>query len=244
MKHTFLYATGIGAALLLLPLQSVRAQETKTSDSGTIATSVDLRDAPVRRALEQLFREARVDFVIASDVEGTITMNLKDLPFEQVLKIICRTNTVPLTYTKEGKRYEVKVRKAPTPSAPVPTIEEVPTTSSLNLDPIHLKFLDPRQLQGIIGNVIMIPSAFDVRNGAAGNNQNGNPQGNNNQSNPGGIGGDPRNNIGFQNGRGGSGLLLGSGNNLGNGGNNRPGNFPGGNGNNNGNGGNGRRRGG
>ena len=229
MKYTTIYAIGIGVTLLLLPLQRASAQETPSAPPpAEIQVSVDLRDAPVRLALEQLFREAKVDFVIAPDVLGSVTMNLKDLPLEQVLKIICRSNTVPLTYTKEGKIYEVKVRKAVVNPVNPPdnsSSRSEPVLSSAYYEPIHLNFLHPQQLEGIIGPVIMLPDSAGLRSGGTGQNpgQGANNRGNgNNTNNGGGVGGNGRgSNFGFPSDNGGYGLLpggLGSGGNSGNGG--------------------------
>jgi hypothetical protein len=250
MKHNNLFALGfklallgikvavLGIALFLLSQRPAQAQDAPDTSPG-IQTSVDLRDAPVRSALEQLFREAKLDFVIAPDVQGTVTMTLKDLPLEQVLKIICRSNSIPLTFTKEGKRYEVKVRKASvntqTPEVRVP---EPPATTAANYEVINLQHLDPRQLTGILGNIIMLPTAYEARYGGAqgSTNTNGAPNGNannaNRQGNPGGngsnLGSNLGGNFGFQNGNGGYGLGIrnggggiGSGPGLGNGGNGR-----------------------
>jgi hypothetical protein len=229
MKHNNMFILGIkvavlGIGLFLLSQRPAQAQDAPDLSSG-ISTSVDLRDAPVRSALEQLFREAKLDFVIAPDVQGTVTMTLKDLPLEQVLKIICRSNSIPLTFTKEGKRYEVKVRKAAINTQTQAVSVPEPPTTTANYEVINLKHLDPRQLTGILPNIIMLPSAYEVRYGGAraGNGNNGTPGGNTNGqgnragNNPGGNGSGLGANFGFQNGNGGYGLGLGLGNGRGNG---------------------------
>jgi hypothetical protein len=241
MKHNNVFALGLKIGLLslkvavlsislfLLSQRPAQAQDEPGASLG-ISTSVDLRDAPVRSALEQLFREAKLDFVIAPDVQGTVTMTLKDVPLEQVLKIICRSNTVPLTFTKEGKRYEIKVRKAAVNPSQTPEVRvaEPTATQTANYEIIHLQHLDPRQLTGILGNIIMLPTAYEVRYGGAGNTNRGTPGGNTNGQgnraggNPGGNAGSPSGNFGFPGGNGGYGLGLqnggvGNGPGLGNG---------------------------
>jgi type II secretory pathway component GspD/PulD (secretin) len=229
MKHTKLFTAGLVLALCTVGALPVYAQDAGSQPSGgttgstdvSVKVSVDLRDAPVRDALEQLFRNAKVDFIIAPDVRGMVTMNLTDLPLDQVLKIICRSNTMPLTFSKEGKRYEIKVRKTNVEPRGVTEIRvpEAPDTTSAQFDVVQLRYLDPRQLQGLM-NIIMLPSAADVRSGNQGNrngqnsqNGSGNAPGGNQGGNPGGNrgGNNGFSGFGFPSGNGGNGLILGSG---------------------------------
>lgn len=131
--------------------------------------NLDLRDAPLRQALEQLFAAAGAQFAIDPNVAGFVTLKINDQPFENALKLILRSSAVPLTYSKENNVYIVKVRTVD-PNAnvnvappPEPVTQERPAYQPLEVIP--LTYVDPFDLQQILG-VIVLP--LDLRGQLAG----------------------------------------------------------------------------
>ena len=53
--------------------------------------SVDFQDIPVRAALAIIADFTGINFVTSDDVQGSITLNLKDVPWDQALDVILRT---------------------------------------------------------------------------------------------------------------------------------------------------------
>jgi hypothetical protein len=119
--------------------------------------TLDLRDAPIRQALEQLFAAAKVDFQIDNSVVGFVTLKITDQPFENALKLILRASPIPLTYARESGVFIVKPRPLATtdPSlaaAPPPPLD--PSLQKPNYQPleqIQLTYIDPLDLAGILG---------------------------------------------------------------------------------------------
>src|ERR1051325_6347813 len=89
---------GVGLAVGFAPVVS-RAQAPAGTQQLPPVT-LDLRDAPVRQALEQLFKNAKVQYVIDPAVQGYISsLNIKDQPFRNALNLIVRTASPPLSYS-------------------------------------------------------------------------------------------------------------------------------------------------
>jgi type II secretory pathway component HofQ len=80
----------------------IKPQENPEPDNPALKkmVSLDFKDAPVRDALEQLFRTTNIQFSIDSRVNGLVTLKITDQPFQQVLHLLLRTATEPLKYIK------------------------------------------------------------------------------------------------------------------------------------------------
>ncbi len=133
--------------------------------------TLDLRDAPVRQALEQLFNSAKVQFSIDNQVAGFVTLRIVDQPFENALKLIIRSAAVPLTYVKESGVYIVKVRTIennPVVSAPPPVAPETTRPTYQPLEVIQLTYIDPADLQSILGIQILPTSIGTQTRGGGG----------------------------------------------------------------------------
>jgi hypothetical protein len=101
---------GVGLAVGFAPVVS-RAQAPAGTQQLPPVT-LDLRDAPVREALEQLFKNAKVQYVIDPAVQGYISsLNIKDQPFRNALNLIVRTASPPLSYSVENAIYIVRPRR-------------------------------------------------------------------------------------------------------------------------------------
>ena len=126
--------------------------------------TLDVRDAPIRQVLIQLFDKAKIDYSLDNAVQGFVTLKVTDQPFETVLRLVLRSAKTPLTYSVTDKVYEIKPRvllavssgpeypRSETESAAI-----VPAGNGPHLAVINLTYLDPFDLQGLLG-VVLIPS--------------------------------------------------------------------------------------
>jgi len=117
---------------------------------------MELKDAPVRKSLEMIFKQAGIkSYVIENSVYGVISMNLSDQPFENSLKLVMRANTVPLTYTRENDVYIVKVRVFTEYKQSTPEIS-LEKPKGIMFEKIYFNHIDPFDLQAIFGNILFI----------------------------------------------------------------------------------------
>ena len=162
--------------------------------------TMELKDAPVRTSLEMIFKQAGIkSYVIDNSVYGFININLSDQPFENALKLIMRANTVPLTYTKENDVYIVKQRiVTPTPQTAGPDPIPENLTNNVSWERIPLTFIDPFDLQVVLGNILFINQFSRYTGGMNGSNMGSFGGGNNNSflGGNGGFGGGAGNGMG------------------------------------------------
>lgn len=89
--------------------------------------SIELRDAPVRKALERLFDAVKADFVIEGTIKaGTVSARVKDKPFETVLKVILDSSSTPLTYERDGDVYIISLKPVPKPEPEAKKVAQAP----------------------------------------------------------------------------------------------------------------------
>ena len=144
---------------------------------------MELKDAPVRTSLEMIFKQAGIkSYVIENSVYGVISMNLTDQPFENSLKLVMRANTVPLTYTKENDVYIVKARRIVIEANPEPTnysdLIMERSRNSITWEKIHLNYIDPFDLQAVLGNILFINQFGRFTGNGSGMGGSGNGAGN------------------------------------------------------------------
>ncbi|MGC4046296.1 MAG: hypothetical protein QM758_21105 [Armatimonas sp.] len=119
--------------------------------------SIDLRDAPIRSALEQIFNSANVQYSIDPQVSGFVTLKIRDQPFENAMKLIMRTATIPLTYVKEDNVYIVKPRPAaPAITSTADVAPDVDEPQRRPADIIPLTYIDAMDLQQLIGPMLFL----------------------------------------------------------------------------------------
>jgi hypothetical protein len=86
--------------------------------------NINLRDIPLRSALELLFQGTGLNYAVDPNVGNPLlTINLKDQPFRLALRTLVHlaASQVPgLTYTDENGLYLIKIRQAPPPEAEQP----------------------------------------------------------------------------------------------------------------------------
>ena len=155
--------------------------------------TMELKDAPVRTSLEMIFKQAGIkSYVIENSVYGVISMNLSDQPFENSLKLVMRANTVPLTYTKENDVYIVKARRIVIEANPEPTnysdLIMERSRNSITWEKIHLNYIDPFDLQAVLGNILFINQFGRFSGNGSGMGGFGNGAGNSSFGGNGGLG--------------------------------------------------------
>ena len=163
--------------------------------------TMELKDAPVRTSLEMIFKQAGIkSYVIENSVYGVISMNLTDQPFENSLKLVMRANTVPLTYTKENDVYIVKSRRIVIEANPEPTnysdLIMERSRNSITWEKIHLNYIDPFDLQAVLGNILFINQFGRFSGNGSGMGGFGNGAGNSSFGGNGGFGGQAGNGMG------------------------------------------------
>ena len=163
--------------------------------------TMDLKDSPVRTSLEMIFKQAGIkSYVIENSVYGVISMNLSDQPFENSLKLIMRANTVPLTYTKENDVYIVKARRIVIEANPEPTnysdLIMERSRNSITWEKIHLNYIDPFDLQAVLGNILFINQFGRFSGNGSGMGGFGNSAGNSSFGGNRGFGGQTGNGMG------------------------------------------------
>lgn len=117
-----LLAAGIGAGLLLAVPQNAQAQTaprtaaTKTVrvyGNSTRKVTMELRNASVREAIQQLFLQAKVDYILDPNIVGTTTLKVTNVPFETALRLLIDGSDVPIYVTRDSGVYDIRVNRAP-----------------------------------------------------------------------------------------------------------------------------------
>ena len=156
MNVTRILAIGLGlVGVVAVAPTTAYAQQERNPNSITL----DLKDAPIRTTLEMAFKQAGItNYVIDNNVAGFVTMTITDQPFENALKLIMRAATVPLTYIKENNVYIVKPRQVSLNTSPAtPDIsQETTVANNVSFERIPLTFIDPVDLMGAFGNILII----------------------------------------------------------------------------------------
>jgi hypothetical protein len=89
--------------------------------------TLSLNDADVRDALKMLFKNVGVQYSIAPEVQGTVVVDLKDVPFETALRNIL--DQVKATWRVDGGIYVIIARETTTIDKGNTTPEKTPTAT-------------------------------------------------------------------------------------------------------------------
>lgn len=115
-----------------------------------IIPQLALEDAPIRDALKIIFRFAQASYTVASDVQGEVTVDLVNKPFEDVLRNVL--NQVDATWRVEGGIYNV-IRKPQQGTVTTPDIPDLPTTATAKFpQKIQLRNADPALIVALLRN--------------------------------------------------------------------------------------------
>ena len=203
---TVIALAGIGTLSAGPLARSASAQAAAVAPKQLPPISLDLRDAPIRQALEQLFSSAGVQFSIDNSVAGFVTLKIVDQPFDNALRVLLRSSSQPLTYTKENDVYFIKPRVIDTmaglntapPDAPNALGAEDPNADNSRFEQIPLMYADAYDLNRVLGGITLLPTFVRESGGGGGGGGQGGGQG-------GGLGGGGFGGGGQQGGFGGGG---------------------------------------
>ncbi|MBC8065999.1 MAG: hypothetical protein H7Y17_14290, partial [Chlorobia bacterium] len=125
--------------------------------SGQIIPSLELDSADVREALRALFKNVGVSYSIAPEVQGTVTVSLRNVTFEAALQNILKQ--VNATYRVEGGIYQIVLKEDPglgnqdpTGTGPVVTNKVIRRLKIRSADPqMIITLLSGSQSTGVAG---------------------------------------------------------------------------------------------
>ncbi len=114
-------------------------------DPRNTKVTLELTNTPVRAAIQALFRFVPFNYTIGTNVDGMISVSLKDVPFEVALRSITRINEPKLVFRRaEGNVYEIDVKPDVDPTLTAqqqPTVEEeAPVQARKTPQKIQLNF--------------------------------------------------------------------------------------------------------
>jgi hypothetical protein len=122
-----LLALTLGTGLLLALPQNAPAQSTARRTAVSAAkkpatktvrihgsraklVTMELRNAPVRDAIQQLFLQAKVDYMLDPNIVGTTTLKVTNVPFETALRLLIDASDVPIYVTQDSGVYDIRAR--------------------------------------------------------------------------------------------------------------------------------------
>ena len=147
----------------------VRAQEVEKR------VNLNLKDVPLRDAIDALFRGAGLQFTVDPNVPNVpVTLNIRDVGLQQALRIIVRQSAVAvpgLVATHSGDIWEIRIRQAAPPPAadPLDRGPEYPENFDHNLtwEKIQVQFNNVAVFV-LAFNGQMLPTEADVILGGSG----------------------------------------------------------------------------
>jgi type II secretory pathway component GspD/PulD (secretin) len=93
---------------------AVRSYTTNMAED-YIFPSIEFDQADVREAVRDVFKHVGAAYSLAPEVQGLITLSLRNITFEAVLQDILRQ--VDATYRVEGGVYQIVRRESPLPGS-------------------------------------------------------------------------------------------------------------------------------
>jgi type II secretory pathway component GspD/PulD (secretin) len=112
--------------------------------------SAEYQNADLREVLKTLFREVGASYSISADVQGSVTMSMKDAKFELVLQNVLAQ--VGATYRYEGGTFVIIKRDVVTTGVPDGTDGQPPSKKTGEITrKIYIRSADPALIAMIIG---------------------------------------------------------------------------------------------
>ena len=141
----FFGVIGIGLALEESEVKASKAEESKGSEGLSTIVSLDLRGMDVIDTIKFLARRADLNIVASKNVQGKITLFLKDVTVADVLEIILLTNK--LACEKKGNIITIMTEKE------YQALYGVEFISKKQSKTITLKYADAKKVGTILGNL-------------------------------------------------------------------------------------------
>ena len=156
MKSRTLFGTLLGFAVLATALTAPVSSTAQNQDiNNQNIAELNLDQADVRDALKALFKIVNANYTVSQEVQGTVTVHLKDVPFQTALRNIL--NQVNATYRVEGTTYtiipkpEVNLNPGNTDTGNLPN-----TSTSKPTVRIKVRHADPQLISQILAGTIDI----------------------------------------------------------------------------------------
>ncbi|HEY3780741.1 MAG TPA: hypothetical protein VGL56_06645 [Fimbriimonadaceae bacterium] len=105
-SKTLLAASLALGIVVAMPIKaSAQGPQDQNNPSQQVVSDLELQQSDVRDALKLLFKNVGVNYSVANEVQGTITVSLHNVPFETALRNIL--GQVDATYRVEGNVYNI-----------------------------------------------------------------------------------------------------------------------------------------
>ncbi len=147
MKTSIKFAMGLLCGLFLFGATSSVALAQEDISQKQIS-SLELEQADVREALRALFKNVNVSYSIAPEVQGPITVSLKNVTFETALQNVLRQ--VDATYRIEAGVYEI-IKKAESIGPNTKSDDTPVKTDTKIIRRIKIRSADPAFIAMMIG---------------------------------------------------------------------------------------------
>lgn len=109
---------------------------------------LELDQADVRDALKIIFKTVNANYTVSQEVQGTVTVHLRDVPFETALRNVL--NQVTATYRVEGGVYVIIPKPNDTITPTTSGDTGTPATQSTPIVKIKIKAIDPQLVAMIL----------------------------------------------------------------------------------------------
>jgi len=152
--------------LTALPLIAIAQEDISQKQ----ISSLELDQADVREGLRALFKNVNVSYSIAPEVQGSVTVSLKNVSFDTALQNMLRQ--VDATYRIEGGVYEIVKRSETAIPTPGSTEEITPVKTTI-IRRIKIRSADPEFIAMMLGkkagnqNYLIAPEMSTIANGMA-----------------------------------------------------------------------------
>lgn len=163
MKRRIALLTSIGIIFGILSITlCASAQNAQTNDSILEKPiSISFKDVPVRNAIEQLFQGTGLSYAFEPGVQGTVTLNLVDVPFNDALTAILKAAN--LTVRKERGIYTIGPIREITTFEPSTAAIEIPEIEKPKmLEKIQIGYADVYDIANIFGVDVIESRASDL----------------------------------------------------------------------------------
>lgn len=92
MNEYYGYVDGVGPALRTSDAKSINLRTNVTIPNADSVVNLSLRDADIKQVLRMFADQAGMNIIFTPEVEGTVTMDLVDIPLSEALSLVVKTN--------------------------------------------------------------------------------------------------------------------------------------------------------
>ena len=129
------------AALAVMTIGGVSSAKAQDNILDKVIQSAEYQQADIREALKTLFRQVDANYSILPEVQGTVTINLKNARFELVLQNLL--NQVNATFRYEAGVFVIVPRPVDISTGPEVDPQTTTTTPPKITRKIYIRSMDP-----------------------------------------------------------------------------------------------------